>query len=62
MSDASLVTPSPVLQARGSVLAQALGRLIACAEQGARPEAVLRDIRALMRDHGLLLRSGGEAE
>jgi len=62
MSDASLVTLPPMFQARGPALAQALGRLIACAEHGARPEAVLRDIRALMREHGLLLHSGGETE
>ena len=62
MSDATLVTLPPVFQARGLALAQALGRLIACAERGACSEAVLHDIRALMRDHGLLLRSRGERE
>ena len=39
-------------------LPDALERLLACAEQGLRPEGVLRDIRMLLSDRGLLLSTG----
>ncbi len=61
MSDGLLVVLSPSSLACRPLLTEALEQLIACAEQGARPDAVLHDIRALLRDHGLLRRGGGEA-
>ncbi|MBV9750765.1 MAG: hypothetical protein JO157_18320 [Acetobacteraceae bacterium] len=61
MPDGSQIIARPVPKTCSPPLTLALERLIACAERGARPDAVLRDIRALMRDHGLLLRGGGEA-
>jgi hypothetical protein len=39
-------------------LADVLERLLACAERGLRPEGVLRDIRVLLSDRGLLLSTG----
>ena len=42
-------------------MAEAFEQLIACAERGTCPDANLRDIRALMRNHCLLLRGGGKA-
>jgi hypothetical protein len=53
-SQAALSTP----QACEPSLADALEWLLACAEQGLRPEGVLRDIRVLLSDRGLLLSTG----
>jgi hypothetical protein len=61
MPDGSLTIPPAVLQVSRPSLAETLEQLIACAGRGARPDAVLHDIRSLMRDHGLLIRGGGDA-
>lgn len=45
-------------QAREPSLGEALDRLLACAGQGLPPDGVLRDIRALLKERGLLLDAG----
>lgn len=57
MPDGSQAAPS-MPQACEPSLADALEWLLACAEQGLRPERVLRAIRALLSDRGLLLSTG----
>ena len=44
----------PSAQAREPALGDALDRLFACAGQGLPPDEVLRDIRALLIERGLL--------
>ena len=60
MSDGSLLAPLPVPipmpSACRPALAEALEALIACAERGACPAALLRDIRVRMGEQGLLRR------
>ena len=62
MPDERQVTSTPVLQASQPLLAEALGQLLTCAERGEHPDGVLRDIRALMGEHGLLHRYWVKAE
>jgi len=50
--------PLSIPQACEPSLADALEWLLASAEQGLRPEGVLRDIRVLLSDRGLLLSIG----
>jgi hypothetical protein len=56
MTTGAKIVPSPVPDACRPALADAFERLLACAQQSACPDAVLQEIRALMSDHGLLLR------
>jgi len=58
MPDGSHAAPLSMPKACESSLTDALEQLLACAEQGLRPEWVLQDIRMLLSDRGLLL-SGG---
>lgn len=58
MPDGSQVALHPPAEARELPLADALQRLLACAGQGLPPDGVLRDIRALLKQRGLLLDAG----
>jgi hypothetical protein len=62
MPDGRQVTSTLVLQASRPLLAEALGQLLACAERGEHPDGILRDIRTLMGEHGLLHRYRAKAE
>ena len=58
MPDGSHVALHPPAEARELPLADALQRLLVCAGQGLPPDGVLRDIRALLKERGLLLDAG----
>ena len=60
MPDGSHTAVPPTAQAREPSLTDALERLLACAGQGLPPDCVLRDIRALLSERGLLLKTGSD--
>jgi hypothetical protein len=62
MPDGSHAAPLSMPEACAPSLNDALEWLLACAEQGLRPEGVLQDIRVLLSDRGLLLSAGTLAQ
>lgn len=62
MPDGSHTAVHPTAEAREPSLTDALERLLACAGQGLPPDCVLRDIRALLSERGLLLNAGSDRD